>query len=325
MKSNLIFALLVFLLATFQPALSLSQQLDASPTAINATAVSADQQLNKAAVSSAVGQPISTILPFSKLSAFRPMHLKGISDSKSIGVGVRLDRIVTGARLRLTYTYSPALVFAMSHIRVLVNQQVVATVPFKAENAGSPVVQNIELNPLFFTSFNQITFQLVAHYTINQCEDPANSALWADISPVSELVLDERTVALANDLGVLPAPFFDRGDSTRLVLPFVLVSTPSNELLHSAGVVASWFGMLANYRGARFPVANTIPADSNAVVMGIRCVLPNYFPRLTSLPTSFRRPGVRLYWFSSPSMIACLKSTRAITSIGASTALCRRR
>lgn len=274
MKGNLIFALLFFLLAAFQPALSLSQQLDASPTAINAAAVSADQQVNKAAVSSAVGQPLSTVLPFSKLGAFRPIHLKGISDSKSIGVGVRLDRIVTGARLRLTYTYSPALVFAMSHIRVLVNQQVVATVPFKAEKAGSPVVQDIELNPLFFTNFNQITFQLIAHYTINQCEDPANSALWADISPTSELVLDERAVALPNDLGLLPAPFFDRGDSTRLVLPFVFGSNPGNELLHSAGVVASWFGMLADYRGARFPVTNVIPADSNAVLMGTEADLP---------------------------------------------------
>jgi hypothetical protein len=274
MKSNLIFAMLVFALAAFQPALSVAQQLEASPAAIDATAVPADQKLNKAAVSSAVGQSISTVLPFSKLGAFRPMQLKGISDSKSIGVGVRLDRIVTGARLRLTYTYSPALVFSMSHIRVLVNQQVVATVPFKAGNAGSPVVQDIELNPLYFTNFNQITFQLIAHYTINQCEDPANSALWADISPTSELVLDERPVALPNDLGLLPAPFFDRGDSTRLVLPFVFTSNPGNELLHSAGVVASWFGMLADYRGARFPVTSTVPTDSNAVLMGTEADLP---------------------------------------------------
>ncbi|TCT07476.1 cellulose synthase subunit [Paralcaligenes ureilyticus] len=213
-------------------------------------------------------------LPFSKLGAFRPIHLKGITDSKSIGVGIRLDRVVTAARLRLTYSYSPALVFSVSHIRVLVNQQVVATVPFTAANAGSPVTQQIELNPLFFTSFNQITLEPVAHYTIDKCEDPANSALWVDISPSSELILDEQAVALPNDLGLLPAPFFDRGDTTRLVLPFMLGAAPNDQLLRSAGVVASWFGVLTDYRGARFPVVHAIPADKNVVLIGKAADLP---------------------------------------------------
>ncbi len=222
----------------------------------------------------AAGALTTVVLPFSKLGAFRPIHLKGITDSKSIGVGIRLDRVVTAARLRLTYSYSPALLFSISHIRVLVNQQVVATVPFTPANAGSPTTREIELNPLFFTNFNQITLELVAHYTIDKCEDPANSALWAEISPSSELILDEQVVALPNDLGLLPAPFFDPGDSSRLVLPFMLGSASDDELLRSAGIVASWFGVLADYRGARFPVVHAIPADRNVVLIGKAVDLP---------------------------------------------------
>ena len=146
--------------------------------------------------------------------------------------------------------------------------------PFKAANAGSPVTQEIPLNPLFFTNFNQVTLELVAHYTVDQCEDPANSALWADISPSSELILEERTATLPNDLSLLPAPFFDRGDSGRLVLPFVFGTSPGDELLRSAGIVASWFGMLADYRGARFLAVNSIPGDSDAVIVATAADLP---------------------------------------------------
>jgi hypothetical protein len=213
-------------------------------------------------------------LPFSKLGAFRPIHLKGISDSRSIGVGIRLDRVVNSARLHLVYSYSPSLIFSLSHIRVLVNGQVVATVPFSEKLAGSPVEQDIALNPLFFTNFNQLTFQLVAHYTVDKCEDPANSALWANISPASSLILNEQAVTLPNDLGLLPAPFFDSGDSSKLVLPFVLGSTTDNGLLTSAGIVSSWFGMLADYRGARFPVMRDIPVGRNVVLLATASELP---------------------------------------------------
>lgn len=273
MKNGIISVLLALVILMFRTAAAAPAQVEASGADTSSGATGSVV----ATSAGAVGSLKTTVLPFSKLGAFRPIRLKGISDSKSVGVAIRLDRVVTAARLRLTYTYSPALLFGMSHIRVLVNQQVVATVPFKAANAGSPVTQEIALNPLFFTNFNQVTLQLVAHYTNDQCEDPANSALWADISPSSELILEQRAATLPNDLGLLPAPFFDPGDSGRLVLPFVFGANPNDELLRSAGVVASWFGMLADYRGARFLAVDAIPADSDAVLMGTAADLPPQF------------------------------------------------
>lgn len=264
--------LLVFIVVAFRVAVAAPSPTDPHDVSDSAIVAPPAPILGEPAV--ALGSPVVVTLPFSKLGAFRPIHLTGITDSKSIGVGVRLDRVVTAARLRLTYSYSPALVFSISHIRVLVNQQVVATVPFAQANAGSPVTRDIELNPQFFTSFNQITLELVAHYTIDQCEDPANSALWAEISPTSELILEEQSVALPNDLGLLPAPFFDQGDSSRLVLPFMLGDEPNDDLLHSAGIIASWFGILADYRGARFPAVHAIPVDRNLVLIGKAADLP---------------------------------------------------
>ncbi|NIF14533.1 cellulose synthase regulator BcsB, partial [Burkholderia sp. Ax-1735] len=212
--------------------------------------------------------------PFASLGAFDPLRLRGADDARTINAGVRLDRVVTGARLRLTYAYSPSLVFPMSHLKVSVNGEVIATVPFDAAQAGRTVTQEIPIDPRYFSDFNQIGLRLIAHYTLDHCEDPANSALWADVSPKSELILDESPVRLPNDLALLPAPFFDRRDNGRVRLPFVLPASPDSATLRSAGVLASWFGALADYRHARFPVSTGLPADDQAVVIGTAATLP---------------------------------------------------
>ncbi|MBJ9965941.1 cellulose biosynthesis cyclic di-GMP-binding regulatory protein BcsB [Burkholderia seminalis] len=228
-----------------------------------------------AASGSSAGLPATTVhLPFASLGAFDPMRLRGADDARTINAGVRLDRVVTGARLRLTYAYSPSLVFPMSHLKVSVNGEVIATVPFDAARAGRTVTQEIPIDPRYFSDFNQIGLRLIAHYTLDHCEDPSNSALWADVSPTSELILDESPVRLPNDLALLPAPFFDRRDNGRVRLPFVLPAAPDSATLRSAGVLASWFGALADYRHARFPVSSALPADDQAVVVGTAATLP---------------------------------------------------
>ncbi|KVE37182.1 cellulose biosynthesis cyclic di-GMP-binding regulatory protein BcsB [Burkholderia sp. BDU5] len=213
-------------------------------------------------------------VPFATLGAYETLRLRGSDTARTVNAGVRLDRMVTAARLRLTYTYSPSLVFPVSHLKVSINGESVATLPFDSEHAGRAVTQEIPLDPRYFTDFNQIELRLIAHYTLDHCEDPEHSALWADVSPTSELIFDEASVRLPNDLALLPAPFFDRRDNSRLRLPFVLPATPDDATLRSAGVLASWFGALADYRQARFPVSSTLPANDHAVIVGAAAQLP---------------------------------------------------
>ncbi|QPS40728.1 cellulose biosynthesis cyclic di-GMP-binding regulatory protein BcsB [Burkholderia oklahomensis] len=213
-------------------------------------------------------------VPFATLGAYEPLRLRGSDTARTVNAGVRLDRMVTAARLRLTYTYSPSLVFPVSHLKVSINGESVATLPFDSEHAGRAVTQEIPLDPRYFTDFNQIELRLIAHYTLDHCEDPEHSALWADVSPTSELIFDEASVRLPNDLALLPAPFFDRRDNSRLRVPFVLPATPDDATLRSAGVLASWFGALADYRQARFPVSSTLPANDHAVIVGTAARLP---------------------------------------------------
>ncbi|KVL49031.1 cellulose biosynthesis cyclic di-GMP-binding regulatory protein BcsB [Burkholderia territorii] len=254
---------------------SASAGASAGPVLAGGTAPPLATAPGAAAGAATAGLPATTVhLPFASLGAFDPLHLRGADDARTINAGVRLDRVVTGARLRLTYAYSPSLVFPMSHLKVSMNGEVVATVPFDATRAGRTVTQDIPIDPRYFSDFNQIGLRLIAHYTLDHCEDPSSSALWADVSPTSELILDESPVRLPNDLALLPAPFFDRRDNGLLRLPFVLPASPDSATLRSAGVLASWFGALADYRQARFPVAATLPADDQAVVVGTAATLP---------------------------------------------------
>ena len=77
---------------------------------------------------------------------------------------------------------------------------------------------------------------------------------------------ETRTLKLGDELALLPAPFFDARDNRRLELPVVLPKAASQQQLRSAGVVASWFGALAGYRSARFPVSIDELPQRNAVV-----------------------------------------------------------
>jgi hypothetical protein len=68
------------------------------------------------------------------------------------------------------------------------------------------------------------------------------------------LTLATRAIELRNDLASLPEPFFDRRDNRPVVLPMLFAADAPRDVIRSAGIAASWFGVLADYRGARFPV-----------------------------------------------------------------------
>jgi hypothetical protein len=189
------------------------------------------------------------------------LELRGNQPSATVNLGVRGDEVVMAAKLRLRFTYSPALLPQLSHLRVSLNDQVLAALPLPVEQAGREIEREVVLDPRYFTDYNQIRFELIGHYSM-ECEDLTHTSLWTTLSQFSELELTLRPLELRNDLSLLPAPFFDRRDNRRVELPIVLPPQPSRSIVRSAGIAASWFGALADYRGARFPVTfEQIPAE----------------------------------------------------------------
>jgi len=222
------------------------------------------------------------------MGGYGPIKLRGQDPNGILNVAVRNDEVVTGATLKLVYTYSPSLIYSLSHLKVFLNGEVVATLPMDKDLAGQTVTKEIAFDPRLFTDFNRIGVQMIAHYTLDHCEDPYHSSLWTDISPDTTLTLTTSNIALPNSLALLPAPFFDRRDNRALDMPFVLPAHADAQTLRAAGVVSSWLGALAGWRGARFPVMPSPPADSHAIAFA----LPNAMP-----------DGVRLGEIKGPMVI----------------------
>lgn len=193
------------------------------------------------------------------------MSLQGVRSSGALNFGIRGDQLVTGGTLHLRMTSSPSLIEELSHLRVTLNDQTVAALTLTRADAGHEVERSIALDPRYFSDYNHLQLDLVAHYT-TACEDPQHSSLWAKISSDSDVTLNVRPLELRNDLALLPAPFFDPHDNRGLVLPIVLAAGAPREVMRSAGLAASWFGVLADYRGARFPVSFGALPSQHALV-----------------------------------------------------------
>jgi hypothetical protein len=193
------------------------------------------------------------------------MSLQGVASTGGLDFGIRKDQLVVAGVLHLRLTYSPSLIQELSHLRVSLNGEAVAALTLTRADAGHEVERAIALDPRYFSDYNHIELNLIAHYT-TECEDPQHSSLWVRISGASDLTLSLRPLELRDDLALLPAPFFDAHDNRRLTLPIVLPAKPARSLVRSAGVAASWFGMLADYRGARFPVSFDALPHQHALV-----------------------------------------------------------
>ena len=202
-----------------------------------------------------------------------PIRLQGVQDDAGRDFSVRRDEVVTAANVNLNCAYSPALIPELSHLHVFVNNELIGSIQLVKELSESRTVR-LPVNHVLFQEDNNIRFNFVGHYTLG-CEDPLHSTLWAIVSNTTAIEMRKERLPLRNDLSLLPLPFFDRRDLNALSLPFVFADTPSTGMLQAAGTVASYFGNLASYRGATFPVSfGQVPA-ANAVVFATATARPS--------------------------------------------------
>jgi len=164
---------------------------------------------------------------------------------------VRADDVVTGARLRVRYQYTSQMGRHDARLRVAVNGEPVASIPMPPDQAGAQRSEDIAIDPRLVADFNRITFHIES--PLAECADPQrrNEPLLR-IHDTSGIALQTIRIALRDDLASLPRPFFDARDPRRLDLAFAFAEKPAGAAIEAAGVVASWFGALAGYRGAVF-------------------------------------------------------------------------
>lgn len=255
---------------SFKTSLALAAALLAAATALAAAEPAAEPAARPVAATTAVaGTAASRTLSLRDLGMLYSLKLRTVFGQASLPLNLRSDQVVTGASLELRYAHSPSLRFDLSHLSVYINDQLLRTIPLSAETASGAIAQ-IPIDPRLLLPNNQIRFELVAHYAKpNECEDPAHTTLWADISNESRITLNFASLPQAPALENLPAPLFDAGDERRVRLPFVFAGNPDATTLKAAAIVAAWFGAQASYRGADFPVSFGPLPDGHAVLFTI--------------------------------------------------------
>ena len=93
---------------------------------------------------------------------------------------------------------------------------------------------------------------------------------WVTFDPASAMTLDGTKLPIANDLSLLPLPFFDPAGSRSWSLPVVFGEQPDDDAMESAALVSSWFGVLSDVRGVHFPVSVGELPNGNAIVFALR-------------------------------------------------------
>lgn len=205
-------------------------------------------------------------VPFSELGENRSISLIGSESVAYINFGSRLDELVSKASLALDFMPSPALLSLVSHLKVFLNDELMGVIPIKEGEQGKKVNDILYFDPRFLSDFNQIRFEFIGH--INHiCANPNDPSIWTEISQSSTLRLQVQKSRLRSELSLLPAPFFDKRDFSALSLPIIMGKDYDLEAVKAAGVLASYFGMLANWRVIDFPLSFDELPKKHAIVL----------------------------------------------------------
>ncbi|SEI81790.1 cellulose synthase (UDP-forming) [Azotobacter beijerinckii] len=190
------------------------------------------------------------VLRFEQLGVKDGMTLRGRRAEAGIPFSVGRQQIVSEARLDLHVRHGDKLP-AGTRLNVQINGEEIGDIRLDAGSAADTFVE-IPINPLLLVPYNSLNLKL--QNDARRCENPSQSPLQVDIGSDSTLSLQLQQIPLANELALLPAPFFDEARIGAIRLPVVMASQPSEDTLRHAAIAASHFGALAGYRGASFPV-----------------------------------------------------------------------
>ena len=178
--------------------------------------------------------------------------------------------VVRTAAMHVYYAFSPALIPQLSQLKLILNGTLFATVQPTAGkyggSDGSDAEADFNIPPELLVHNNALTIEFIGHYTMN-CEDPANTALWARVHRNTSIDIHGDLLPLADDLKQLPIPFVDPAVVQPVSIPVVFPAQPSFKAIQAAGIVSSYFGLVSADRPVRFPVHIGAIPQGNAILI----------------------------------------------------------
>jgi cellulose synthase (UDP-forming) len=190
------------------------------------------------------------------------LSLRGSEASLNFFFGEPVTKVTTNATLRLSYA-APNLRANEARLELTLNGAEVGSIVL---SPGPAQQAEFALPTDLLTNDNTLSFQLQG--TCSSC--PLKTEPWVTLDPHSTINLTGTRLPLANDLSLLPLPFFDSSGSRVSSLPLVFGDTPDEITLRSAALVASWFGVLSDVRGIHFPVSLGEFPNGNAIILALR-------------------------------------------------------
>jgi cellulose synthase (UDP-forming) len=191
----------------------------------------------------------------------KDLSLQGSGASLKFFFGEPVSKVTTNATLKLNYA-APDLHANEAQLDLTLNGAEVGSIiltPGPAQQAEFALPADL------LTNDNTLSFQLQG-----SCAACApKPAPWLIVDPRSTVILSGTRLPLANDLSLLPLPFFDPSGLRAWTLPLVFGDSPDEITLNSAALVASWLGVLSDVRGVHFPVSVGELPNGNAVVFAL--------------------------------------------------------
>jgi cellulose synthase (UDP-forming) len=224
------------------------------------------------------------------------IEMHGIDTNHTIYFTLPQTHVPRSAKIHVVYSFSPSLLPQISHLKLLINGTLFATIEPTPNGSGGSVSNmgsaDFDIPTELMVHNNQLTIQFIGHYVM-VCEDPANTTLWARIERSTYLDIQGDQLPLVSDLKELPLPFLDRAIVLPLSVPVVFTSTPTYPSIQAAGIVTSYFGMISEGRPVRFPVhLGDIPQGDTVMVTDDPSTLPSSLGLSTiTKPTVAVRPN----------------------------------
>ncbi len=223
---------------------------------------------------SGAGQSRQYAIQLRDLGLREGVRLEGVAAEAGVPFSARQDDVFVGARLSVIFSFSPAVGREEGELTVLINNEPLGMAPLRRDKVGTKVRAEFAVNPALLTIDNRLQFKLTVkgRQAAETCKEARDRSYWLRVDPESFIYVSATRVVVRDDLALLPRPFVDPKDPLQLSLPFVLPADPDPDVLQAAGVMAGYFGLIAQYKGATFPVSiQALPASSAVVfVLGDR-------------------------------------------------------
>lgn len=217
-------------------------------------------------VQTVINPGIVSSITVAQMGQPRGIVLNGGQLQTGIDFTLPADQVITSAQLTLNLKVSPAMAARNTTMQLMMNGQPLGSVPLGAADSNVTSYQ-LDIPAALVVSSNNINLKINDADAL-LCQRDLNDNYQVTIMPDTRLTLEGQQLNIGSDLSHFPRPFFDSMQMTPTTLSFAFPAQTQPEQVSAAALVASWFGIAADYRGISFEALNDRLPEKNGILFG---------------------------------------------------------